>query len=569
MSKRTDNVAIAGAALAVAAGLLAAPTWPAKAAEWNGQLNHVGYTPGCGYYGCPPGPGKRISDNSGYHPGDVFGTATPPRNIAKAPFLDVSGPRLLLIIAPDEFMAALEPLVAHKNSTGMPTVAVSIAQLTSRFPGVDDPEKIKRGIQYAHEHLGAQYVMLVGDAHWFPVRFVFFKHFSKGYPNQPDGPWLPIDGLYAPSDLYYANLYHHQIIRSPTIKVLPGPFDDWDADHDGHYNEVDWGKSTSARTDWNNPNPDRVDGYPDVAVARASAHSAADVTAYVNKIIRYETQRPQNSMFTFVADGGYPGAPVNVDRIVAQVHLNKPSAFLAINKPDPNASARWILNSSAADVATKINASTWVTYYGHGSVNSWDGRGFGRDLVKLTAFNDATPIVFSYGCLTGRFAIEAPFDYEYVDVSGAKHKFQIAPGADPNNPSTPAIVDKVSGQTWGTNCPGCNKLPLITPKPNPYDFDRGNFNFAYSWLFSYPQGGAVAYFGEIGVMVPGMATDLEKSMFTDYLAGQRNLGAIYLHAEQNYWRLHINDLGTFDHHSPSRLYLGFMVMFGDPSLRMH
>jgi hypothetical protein len=68
--------------------------------------------------------------------------------------------------------------------------------------------------------------------------------------------------------------------------------------------------------------------------------------------------------------------------------------------------------------------------------------------------------------------------------------------------------------------------------------------------------------------VPGMATDLETSMFTDYLAGQRNLGAIYLHAEQNYWRKHINDLGTSDHHSPSRLYLGFMVMFGDPSLRI-
>jgi Peptidase family C25 len=566
MSKRTDMLTAVRAALAVTAVLVAAPTWPAQTSESNGHFQYGG---GCGSYGCPAGLANRISDNSGHHPGDVSGPATPPGNVTKAPFQDLIGPRPLFIIAPDEFMAALEPLVAHKNSTGMPTVAVSIAQLTSRFSGVDDPEKIKRGIQYAHEHLGAQYVMLVGDAHWFPIRFIFFKQFSKNYPNRQDGPWLPIDGLYAPSDLYYANLYHHQIIQSHTIKVLPGPFDDWDFDRDGHYNEVDWGKSTGARTDWNNPNPDRVDGYPDVAVGRASAHSAADVTAYVNKIIRYETQQRQNSMFTFVADGGYPGAPVNVDRIVAQVRLNKPAAFLAINKPDPSSSARWVLNSSPADVANKINASTWVTYYGHGSVNSWDGPGFGRDLVKLTAFNDALPIVFSYGCLTGRFAIEAPFDYEYVDVSGSRHKFQIAPGADPNNPSIPAMVDKVSGQSWGGDCPGCNRLPLITPKPNPYDFDRGNFNFAYSWLFRYPQGGAVAYFGEIGVMVPGMATDLEKSMFTDYLAGQRNLGAIYLHAQQNYWRLHIEDPGTSDHHSPSRLYLGFMVMFGDPSLRMH
>src|ERR1700689_3116747 len=112
-------------------------------------------------------------------------TAAPDSRPTNDALLKVTGPRSLLIIAPDEFMAALEPLVAHKNSTGMPTVAVSIAQLTSRFPGVDDPEKIKRGIQYAHEHLGAQYVMLVGDAHWFPVRFTFFKNFSRGYPNHP------------------------------------------------------------------------------------------------------------------------------------------------------------------------------------------------------------------------------------------------------------------------------------------------------------------------------------------------------------------------------------------------
>ena len=66
-----------------------------------------------------------------------------------------------------------------------------------------------------------------------------------------------------------------------------------------------------------------------------------------------------------------------------------------------------------------------------------------------------------------------------------------------------------------------------------------------------------------------MAAELETYMLTQYVAGQRNLGAIYLQAERQYWKNHINDPGVVDHHSPSRLYLGFMVMFGDPSLRMH
>ena len=96
-------------------------------------------------------------------------------------------------------MTALQPLVTHKNATGMPTIAVSISQMTNYFRGLDDPEKIKRGIQYAHEHLGTQYVMLVGDAHWFPVRFIFLKNFSQSYPHHPNEPNLPVDGVYAPA----------------------------------------------------------------------------------------------------------------------------------------------------------------------------------------------------------------------------------------------------------------------------------------------------------------------------------------------------------------------------------
>jgi len=483
------------------------------------------------------------------------------------PFGGVTGPRPFLIIAPYEFIPALEPLVAHKNTTGMPTLAVSIAQLTSRFAGVDDAEKIKRGIQYAHEHLGVQYVMLVGDPHWFPVRFIFFRYFSRPYPNHPNERNLPVEGTYAPSDLYYANLYHHRIVRSPDIKALPGPFDDWDADHNGRYNEADWGPGT--RANWNEPNPDHVDGYPDVAVARAIAHSVADVTTYVNKVIRYETQRPQHTLFTFVADGLYRHAPARVDPILARSHLNVPAVFLQTNKPDPQASARWPANAASPDVvASKINSSVWVGYLGHGSLRGWDGRGFGLDLVKLTAQNDL-PVVFVNGCVTGRFAIEAPFDSEYVDVTGAHHRFVPAPGADPNNPSIPAMTDRISGQTWGDNCPGCNPLPLKAPPPNPYDFDRPSANFAYPWLFGFPQGGAIAYFGEVGILEPQMAAELETYMLADYARGERNLGAIYLQAEREYWKHHIDDPGVVDHHSPSRLYLGFMVMFGDPTLRMH
>jgi hypothetical protein len=444
----------------------------------------------------------------------------------------------------------------------MPTVVVSIARLTSSFLGVDDPEKIKRGIQYAHEHLSTRYVMLVGDAHWFPVRYLFMKDLSTNYPNHNPPATMPLDGTYVPSDLYYANLYHHRIDRSPGVTVSPGPFDDWDAARTGHYNEGTW-------VDPTNPNPDRVDGYPDVAVARLTAHSAADVSNYVNKIIWYETQRPDRLLFTFVADKLYPNSTAAIETVLAKAHFNPTAAFLLINNPATSpVPPRWV-NASSAEVANKATASTWLSYLGHGSQQGWNGRDFGGNLVRQTASNSALPVVFAAGCLTGRFAHEAPLDGEYVDVTGARHRFALAPGADPDKPTAAAFVDNVSRRTWGVNCAGCNPTPLVAPKPNPYDFDRGNLNFAYPWLISYPQGGAIAYFGEVGTMEDWMAAELESYMLADYAGGQRNLGAIYLGAEREYWKHHLDDMGRIDFHSISRFYLGFMVMFGDPSLRMH
>ena len=129
-------------------------------------------------------------------------------------------------------------------------------------------------------------------------------------------------------------------------------------------------------------------------------------------------------------------------------------------------------------------------------------------------------------------------------------------------------IDKASGQTWGVKCAGCRPTPLIAPAPNPYDFDRAVPNFAYPWLFAYPQGGAIAYFGQVQVMEDWEAAEMETSMLTRYAQGQRVLGAIYLQAERDYWTRHIDDNGKVDFHSISRFYLGLMAMFGDPSLRL-
>jgi hypothetical protein len=58
---------------------------------------------------------------------------------------------------------------------------------------------------------------------------------------------------------------------------------------------------------------------------------------------------------------------------------------------------------------------------------------------------------------------------------------------------------------------------------------RSSYNFAYPWLFSYPQGGAIAYFGEVGVMEPQMAAELETYMLADYVGGERGHPSLRMH----------------------------------------
>jgi hypothetical protein len=74
-------------------------------------------------------------------------------SLTENPFSGLSPPQSLVIIAPDTFIPALQPLVRHKNESGMPTVAVSISSIAAFYQTGDNPESIKKAIQYAHENL--------------------------------------------------------------------------------------------------------------------------------------------------------------------------------------------------------------------------------------------------------------------------------------------------------------------------------------------------------------------------------------------------------------------------------
>jgi len=110
-------------------------------------------------------------------------------------------------------------------------------------------------------------------------------------------------------------------------------------------------------------------------------------------------------------------------------------------------------------------------------------------------------------------------------------------------------------------------VPFTVPQPNAYDFPaESNRTFAYSWLMSPNEGGAVAFFGETDVLEDFHGRDLATRMLFQYTHGMRTLGDSWKYGQQQYWMDFRTDEAVF--HS-LRIFLSIMTFFGDPSLRIN
>lgn len=152
----------------------------------------------------------------------------------------------LLIITPAKFRSVAEDLKDHKQATGMPAMVIELESIYSspQFPGRDNPEKIKKAIDYFYKHNSIRYVLLVGNYNIFPVRWQYGQFVDDN-----------TDQVYLQSDYYYADVYDEK-----------GIFNDWDADNDSFFGEIYR----------DNLNPDNIDFTPDVAMGRIPCMSADD-----------------------------------------------------------------------------------------------------------------------------------------------------------------------------------------------------------------------------------------------------------------------------------------------------
>ncbi|MEM4257763.1 MAG: C25 family cysteine peptidase [Candidatus Thermoplasmatota archaeon] len=185
----------------------------------------------------------------------------------------------LVIIAPEVFSEALQPLVEHKNSHGVSAFLKTVESIYAEYTGVDEPEQIKYFIKDAVETMGVDYVLLVGGQKgqrrsWYvPVR----------YANLDDNSDFETSYV---SDLYYADIYD-----------AGGNFSSWDPNGNGIFAE------------WKDGTKEILDLVPDVYLGRIPCRSVYFVKIMVDKIITYETNAAGKSWFNDMVVVGGDSAP--------------------------------------------------------------------------------------------------------------------------------------------------------------------------------------------------------------------------------------------------------------------
>jgi len=292
----------------------------------------------------------------------------------------------LVIIAPEEYSAGIQPLVEHKNKHNVSTMFKAIEEIYSEYNGRDESEKIKYFIKDAIEDFGIAYVLLIGSVYKLPIRTSYIRVWDR---------WEHA----TLTDLYYSDIYDSD-----------GKFCSWNSNNNSKFGETD---------------EDQLDLYPDVYIGRLACDKLKEVETVIDKIIHYENEAFYQDWFNnmiFIGGNTFLQHPGNEGEEINEINMNIMSDF------DPSAII-WTSkgNFNRATISGAINEGAgFLDYSGHGFEH---GMGtyppsdnkfkvyitpYIRDLVN----GYKLPIIFFDACLTTKL------DFTLGDLLSYK-EFQI------------------------------------------------------------------------------------------------------------------------------------------------
>lgn len=423
----------------------------------------------------------------------------------------VGEPPALLVVAPRAFHEALGPYLAFRAEQ-RPTRLVALEDVLATSEGRDDPERLKRRLYGAWREEGVRYVLLVGDAHLVPVRYMVLDRVTPA----------AYDYAFYPSDLYYGDVARRD-----------GTFDDWNARtegfHAGYFGEVRGEKNKDDPINY-----DAVDYRPELAVGRWPVSSVEDVARVAAKTIGYERSldrpdRPGSRRAAYVAVPGWVDTRGRMDGWAA----NLPGGWSAARLYDDHG-AEAVCRALDEGVALVVHA-------GHGQDDRWEGS-LGVERITSLRNADRLPVMVSAGCSTARFATLPPYE-AYEDVNGQEHV--------------------------GTNAGEVFDAP--PPPPSPYARGPYNKTGLGERLVVESEAGAVAYIGCNTGSQPCGLTLLDGFHSALSRLAEPTLGDCWVGAIEHYHDA--EQLATIvpnDDWYPASVFFQGMkfLVFGDPALRL-
>lgn len=280
----------------------------------------------------------------------------------------------VVIVTPAAFIPAAERLAAWHRSHGRRPLIADIQDVYDEFnDGIYHPKAVPAMLAWAAGHWpgpAPAYLTLLGDGHWN------FKGFNPAvYPPQPN----PIPPYLAWADPWQG-----------------------EAPADTRYGDLDG------------------DDVPDVAVGRLAVNTLAEAQTVVDKIVGYdETARrqPWQQRALFVADnpdadGDYPALSDDIiaARLPADLRAGAQRIYLGQTVPDAT--------TGRAAIAAAINDGVLlVQYTGHGAPTRWTHEEIWRT-ADVPGLHNAgrLPIVMTFNCLDGYFALSTPADFSMAEL---------------------------------------------------------------------------------------------------------------------------------------------------------
>jgi len=256
-----------------------------------------------------------------------------------------------LVIAPESFLGAVEPLTTRRRREGLRVKAVSFEQITNEFGhGEPRPEAIRDFLKYAFHEWRApapKYVLLVGDA-----TYDFKDSMGTGVVNQIPPLMVETSFLWTASD--------------PTLAMIDGD-----------------------------------DEIPDVAIGRLPAKDVDELRTMIAKILEFERGDATflDHPMVLVADNADAAGDfeAKADEIAATVLPRDRVEKIYLSELGRSATREAIVRSFDDGAAL-------VSYMGHGGIHLWaDENIFNLDDVGTLARQSQQPLLITMNCLNGYF----------------------------------------------------------------------------------------------------------------------------------------------------------------------